>query len=196
MKNAIVTEEHVVKIASDITKLWKAALTNIMECSKLFVRFVDEFPTLAAELCQELNKAGIGNAIISKLDAVGRGRVDARLPAGEGGPHSNKISKLLMPEQRNVLDGAMYKYLQPDGQTRMVCLRECLDSEAKQLFNGRHIRNLAEQKAYIEEEKAQQNVLGDLPKQPWVITKTELIFPRGARLKKTEAKRLLMDFLR
>jgi len=139
----------------EFVEAWNNVHEGIMIAAKIYVEAIEENPS-NVEIIYKAAKGEISRADFRKLEDIGRGSLDQRLLSGGGGPHSAKINKLNKSEQTKVLDGVMFEYLQNDGQKRMVCARDCLDSEARQLFARDHIRNLPEQKAFIEEEKAKR----------------------------------------
>lgn len=144
---------------SDITKPWfhdfkeriiagvKSAEQAIQQTASIYLEAITKDPAFRDWIAEEVPE--VSGGIWRTLELVGRGQLDARIAAG-GCPYGNKLRRLPISEQRQVLDGTV-PLLTTNGDTLQVRLEALMPKQADQVFAPGHVRSLAEQRAWIED---------------------------------------------
>lgn len=160
--------------------------------SKIIVDAIDEDPANREVLYDALKKV-ITPMMFRQLESVGRKIMDPRLLIGSGGQHTSKIKKLPRDVQKKVLDGCLFEFLTADGSHLMICLMDCEDSQAKQMFGDNNIRNLAQQKAWIEAEKIKRKSAEVEHVVPYEIRTKDVLFKEMTSLTFDEVRQLALQ---
>lgn len=186
MKALVETRDYVQEFADALG----FGLESIVKAAGIYVEAVDANPENAISF-HEAFRDTIPASAWTSFEAVGRKWMHPKLLLGGGGRYSNKIKKLPYSVQKQVFDGQRFQLLTKDGGKLNVDIREVTPEQAEQLLDGQHIRNLAEQKAYLESMKTMG---GEDPEpMPYTIRNGKVCFRRGATLTRQEIKRLLAD---
>lgn len=143
--------------------------------SKIIVDAIDEDPANREVLCDALKNV-MSPVMFRQLESVGREILDPRLLDGSVTQHMTRIKRLPFDLQQKIIDGCMYEFLTADGSHMMVCLRDSEDLQAKQMFAESHIRNLPEQKAWIETEKTRIKLTEVVHVMPFEIKEKVVLF--------------------
>lgn len=160
--------------------------------SKIIVDAIDEDPANREILFDALKKV-MTPSMFRQLEAVGRRTMDPRLLIGSGGPHTARMKKLPRDLQEKVIDGCMFEFLTADGSNMMVCLRDSEDWQAKQMFADDDIRNLPEQKAWVEAEKAKRKSTEVEHVVPYEIRTKDVLFKEMTSLTFDEIRQLALQ---
>jgi hypothetical protein len=86
------------------------------------------------------------------LERVGLGQLDARIASGSPA-YGNRLRRYPISEQRRALDGTI-PLLTAGGDTLHVRIEALMPHQADQVFHRDHIRDLAEQRAWMEDRAA------------------------------------------
>ena len=119
--------------------------------------------------------------------------MDPRLLIGSGGQHTARIKKLPFDLQKKVIDGCMFEFLTADGSNMMVCLRDSEDWQSKQILADDHVRNLPEQKAWLEAEKAKRKSAEFEHVVPYEIRSKDVLFKEMTSLTFEEIRQLALQ---
>lgn len=165
---------------------WSKGCKHILAAAKLYVKALNENPA-NREVFYKKAKGKVQRSTFRALEAVGRDLRDYRLLSGfDCGPHAAKIKKLPRDLQEKVLDGCMFEFLTVDGSPQMVLLRDTEDWIAKQMFANGGIRNLPEQKAWLEAEKVRLKLAEVEHTVPYEIKKKGVLIPKANTFIKNE----------
>jgi len=172
---------------------WVKGQQHILAASKLYVKALDE-KLVEREWFYEKAKGLVARRTLRIAEAIGRGLMNHRVLSA--GKHAAKIRKLPYDLQTKVLDGCMFEFLTADGSHKMECPRDCEDLVARQMFAVDHIRNLAEQKAWIEAEKVKLKIADVEHVVPYEIKKKGILVTKPNTFITTEElKRLVLELL-
>ena len=141
--------------AKKIRSTFIASLDGFVETGKMIADAIDADPRnldKLKELCGDI----IPETLWTKLEHIGRGWLHAKCLFPGGAKNANKIARLPYNDQKRVFDGERVEMLTVDGEVMNVKITEVEPDQADQLINRNHIRNLSEQKAYIENRKASE----------------------------------------
>lgn len=110
-------------------------------------------------------------------------------------PGAKKLRKLPLELQKQYFTQPLSLLINNNGnwETLMVDLTNLTSDQADQLFAEDRIRTEAEQRTWIEDKRAKEQV-PIAANSPFRIVKDEIIFMAGARFKKRDFKRLLNDW--
>lgn len=89
-----------------------------------------------------------------RMERVGRGQLDMRIVSGNA-PWGNKLEKLSITDQKRALDDRLPLLLE-NGDVLHVAVSDIRPRQADQLFSFDHIRDLAAQRAFIENQKSEE----------------------------------------
>lgn len=165
-------------------------MESIVSASEIYVQAIDENPNMKDVFIAECADF-IPASAWSGFEAVGRKWLHPKLLMGGGGKYASKIKRLAYSDQEAVFSGKRFEMLTAEGQVLKVDIRQVEPDQADQLFDGTHIRTMAEQKAFIEARKSKPAEEVDV--MPYVITDGKVSFRRGVALNKTEMRRILQE---
>ncbi len=165
-------------------------LRNISKACKLYVEVIDANPDASERFRSEL--PFISEACWANFELVGRGLMHQELIWG-GGRSANKLKELPYSQQKRAIEEGIDVLVSND-ETLRVKPENLTAFQVKQVFNGRHIRDVAEQRAYMESLK----VIDHKIKQAdfsYSIVKGELVVKAPTRFSKTELVHILGEML-
>jgi hypothetical protein len=160
--------------------------------SRIIVGAIDEDPANRDVLYKALKNV-MTRTMFHQLESVGRKVLDPRLLIGSGGQHTSRIKRLPFDLQKKIIDGCMFEFLTTDGSHMMVCLRDCEDWQAKQMFADDHIRTLPEQKSWAESEKAKRKSSEIERVVPYEIRAKDVLFKEMTSLTFEEIRQLALQ---
>ena len=141
-------QKTVAQYAVEITKALKTANDSILKASKLYVKCIDANKDNKIKL---KNLVALPETVFSNMERIGRGQMDQRLLV----THNRAETKLLsMPlsQQKKALDDGIDVLMSNNAVLRVKPVN-LTPSQVKQVFASDHIRDKAEQKNYLEEQK-------------------------------------------
>jgi|TARA_R100001530_G_scaffold124803_1_gene93106 hypothetical protein len=167
-------------------KVFAKALEGFVEAAKIYVEAIEANPANAQQF-----KAHFADSIPSRawgdFEAVGRGWKHPRLVMGTGGRYAHKIARLPMSQQERVFKRGLFDVVTPKGKVKQVEIMEATPEQVEQILDGGHVRDVSEQKAYVEA-KAVSGPTAEL--MPYTIYKGRVTFRRGVTMTIAEVKRL------
>ena len=163
-----------------------------MKVAEIIVAAIEEDPANRETLYETLKNV-MSATMYRQLEYVGRKILDPRLLIGAGRQHTTKIKKLPYDLQQKILDGCMFEFLTSDGSHLMVCLRDCEDWQAKQMFADDHIRTLPEQKSWVEAEKSRRKSSEVEHVVPYEIRSKDVLFKEMTSLTFEEIRQLALQ---
>jgi len=176
----------------EFIEAWKKGHEQMLDAAKIYVEAIEDDPA-NREIIYEAAKGLVTPRAFRLLEAIGKKTMDPRLLTGSGGSHTAKIKKLPFDLQQKVIDGCMFEFLTADGSKMMICARDCEDWQAKQMFADDHIRNLPQQKAWIEAEKAKLQSSKVEHVVPYEIRKKDVLFKERTSLTFEEIRQLTLQ---
>jgi hypothetical protein len=132
---------------SDMKSLW-------LEAASLYCDAIDQNPSFR-DWCIENSPPGCAR-VFRSLEDVGRGRLDVRVAQGSI-PFSGQIRRLSIEDQSKIIDNGT-DLLLPSGETLLIKASAMTNDQSRQVIASDHIRNLSEQKAWIESQKTKQAI--------------------------------------
>lgn len=166
----------------EIGTLFAKGIGYIKQAAEKLVGVIDNGGLTIDDVCEQLT---IPIRILEGLEMVGRGAMDSRLLISSGS-NTGRIKRLPYSDQKRILDGEKLTLVVGDGDTIMVDPKDCSAEQAKQLFIGSHIRDVGEQRAYIEAERealkrdaVSTQLCKDRIKKCWKIENGVLYVERG-----------------
>jgi len=189
----MITEVTLRKRMMEFKEAFQAGIDGIVKASEIYVSALDENPKNADVFRDEFEDY-IPSSAWSGFEAVGRKWMHPRLLMGGVADRkkNNAIKKLSYSTQERVFAHERFELLTSDGEKLNVDLLEVTGDQADQLCDGTKIRNISEQRAWLESQKS-KNAGDDAELLPYVISGGKITFRRGVSLTKVELKRLLME---
>lgn len=133
--------------------LWmKDFLKQGQQIARRYVAAVDRDPTFYDFLIVQY--PDIPSQYWRRIERVGRGQLDVRIVAGNAS-WGNKLEKLPLSDQKRALDDRLPLLLE-NGDVLHVSVSDIRQRQADQLFAFDHIRDLAAQRAFIENQKLEE----------------------------------------
>ena len=167
-------------------EVFTAGIESIVKAAKIYVDAIEANPANADKFKDHFRDT-IPPGAWSGFEAVGRKWMHPKLLLGGGGQYAHKIKRLPYSQQERVFEGGRFELLTNGGETLHVDMREVTKDQVDQLLDGNHVRNLAEQKAYVESravEPQQEAVL------PYSIHDGKVTIRRGLTLTRDEVRRI------
>lgn len=167
------------------------ARDGLTKAAEIYVQAIDEDPERTKEFRAALPY--IPERTWGQFEAIGRHQVDPRLLLGDGGPHRERIKHLPYTVQKRILEGEQVELLVGENDSLRVDVRHVTPDQAAQLLANDHVRNAAEQKAWLmDQEKRARLAKGDpVETLPYVIAGNKVTFKRNLTLTLRELKHLI-----
>jgi hypothetical protein len=191
MNNAIQKQ-----MINDFREAMQAGMDGIVRAGEIYVKAIDEDPRNADKFREEFAD-WVPASAWAQLEAVGRKWLHPRLLMGGVSDRrkSSLIKRLPYSLQSRVFSRERFPLLLPGGDVLNVDLLDATASQAEQLCNGEHIRNVGEQKAWMHARENQTQAIPAEPVEamPYCIMDGKVSFRRGCILNRSEIKRLLQE---
>jgi hypothetical protein len=130
---------------------WKqTVIEETIKMAEIYVVFIDQDRANKDDL-RNKTKGLFSRTTLDILEGIGRGKYDPRV--FDLVRNKRFVLRLPLSEQKDVMDGKSFPYLSADNTHINLKVRDCETKQAKQLFADDHIRNLNEQKVYVDELK-------------------------------------------
>jgi hypothetical protein len=190
-----ITERSQQAVSKRYVDQFRAALADMINgvarAGQIYVQAITEEPEMAALFATEFAST-IPSTAWASFEAVGRGWMHPKLLMGAGGRYAAKIKRLPYSTQEQIFEGKRFDLLTASGEILKVDIRECQPEQVEQLVDATRIRSLAEQKAWIEAQRAAAPK-DEVEVMPYIITDGKVTFRRGVSLTRQEIKRLLQE---
>jgi hypothetical protein len=168
-------------------------INGIVKAAEIYVAALDADPRDADRFREEFAE-WVPASAWSQFEAVGRKWMHPRLLMGgvSDRKKSALIKRLPYSTQERVFKRERFSLLTSAGEKLEVDIMEATPEQAEQLCNGSSIRNLSEQKAWLESRIVQD--AGDTAEVlPYTVIDGRVTFRRGCILNRAELKRLLQE---
>jgi hypothetical protein len=184
---------------SEFREALTAGIDGIVKAANIYVKAIDEDPTIADKFSDEFANVIPSNAW-SYFEAVGRKWMHPRLLMGGMSDRKKHavIKKLPYSVQEKVFNGDRFKLLTPSGDVLNVDLKEATISQMEQICNGDSIRTISAQKAWLVEKqstKVQNTELQSIEENqpPYRINGGKVTFVKDVVLTRADIKKILIE---
>jgi hypothetical protein len=179
---------------SEFRAAFQDGINGIVKAAEIYVSALDEDPRNSDKFRDEFAD-WIPASAWSQFEAVGRKWMHPRLLMGGVADRkkASVIKRLPYSMQDRVFKRERFQLLTDSGDTLRVDLMEATPEQAEQICNGSAIRNLGEQKAWLEARAAQTSTKQDAEVLPYTIADNKITFRRGCVMNRNELKRLLQE---
>jgi hypothetical protein len=176
----------------EFRKHFQAGIDGIVRASEVYVEAIDDNPRYADTFRDEFGDI-VPYGAWGQFEAIGRKWMHPRLIMGGMADRQKAalVKRLPYSVQERVFSRERFDLLTPDADTLQVDLMEATTEQVRQLCDGSHIRSLAEQRAWMESQKAEAKEEAEV--MPYVVRDGCVSFRRGVKLTKEEVKRILRD---
>jgi len=184
-------------ITQELSKFQDAftrGLEGITEASKIYVDAIDDNPE-NSEKFREYFADSIPSSTWSSFEAIGRKWMHPRLLIGGMSDRAKAmlVKRLPYDEQSNIMEKRKrYPLLLIGGDTLEVSVQDATLEQVGQLIDGSTIRNLAAQKAFLEQAKTTKAIKESEPL-PYTLSDGRITFRRSVTLTKAELRRILAE---
>jgi len=161
MKNKMTTRKSI----DEFKKTWILGMESLLNSSKIYVKSIDADKN-AKELFREAFPK-LSNTAWSRIESVGRGQMHYTLLC-DTSPSAEKVRKLPYSDQQNVIEYGV-EVLATDGTVLKVKAENLTADMSKQAIAMDHVRDISEQKAYIESRKTIASLQAQKPKDLWQV---------------------------
>jgi hypothetical protein len=142
------TEElTVIPSAAELAERIRNIGNGLLSVAADLVRAVDVRP----ETMDELIDSGVNRDLLRRLEKLGRGQISPRLVFAYG--HEKNLLALPLSSQERILDDGV-EVLSPGGDHRHIPVGQLSPAQCKQVFGPQGVRTLAEQRTWIDEQRA------------------------------------------
>ena len=191
MKSMIPMKSRLAEFSQALT----AGIEGIVKASNIYVEALDADPkahdAFADKFADQIPSAGW-----SRFEAVGRKWIHPRMLMGgcSDSVKNTAVKRLPYSIQERIFERGRFPLLTSSGDTLQVDVLEATREQVMQLIDGKHVRTLSEQKAWMEARATQAVASGEKYEVlPYVILHGKLEIRRGTVLSKAEVKRILME---
>lgn len=139
-------------VASEIYSLMTGAASNIQQAAEKLVACIDAGDV---SIKDALRSMGVSRNTLDDLERFGRRQIDPRLMMNES--RTVRAVKLLpLSSQVEIIENGV-EVLEPNGyEPRRIPLDDLTSQQVEQVVNVNRVRSLAEQRTWLEAEKARQ----------------------------------------
>ena len=145
-----IVENEVVNINDAVAKfgeLLKQGLEMIAEAGRVYVQAIDQDPDIKEKFVETFPEAGAG--LWNSMEKIGRGQLHYKLYlASSAGAAA--LSRLPYSDQEKYINSPV-ELLIGDGDKILCPVNNLTPDQSKQVFASDHIRDLGEQRAYLED---------------------------------------------
>ncbi len=155
-----------IKAIDHFGELMAQGFDKINQACKVYVEAIDSNPELKSNFIKAYPDIPAG--VWARYELVGRGGLDYRL-LWIGGPGPRMLKKMPISDQKKYIEKPV-DLLLSNGDKIKVDIRKLRPKQAKQVFADDHVRDAAEQRAWIEDQNTQSNLKANKDaKQPYRI---------------------------
>ena len=183
------TMNPVTALAREIAETIGKAMADINRAAAIYAQGLDQHGQALADKLTEMAPA-VPRLFWRRLEMIGRNQLDARLLHGDT-PAAQRLRKLPYSEQRSALDTGVELLLNED-DTMLVQVENLTPFQARQAFDGDHIRTLPEQRAWLETERAKQSAPQPYS-EPFSIRRDKVEIHRPVTLTRRDLARMLEE---
>lgn len=172
-------------------ELFATGIEKIHDAAKVYVEAIDADEEAANEFKAAF--PGIPHGAWAGFEAVGRGWLDRRLLWG-GGNAAGALKRLPLSQQSKSLDRGV-EVLAADGSALLVKVEDMTNAQIKQAFASDHLRNLSEQRAWLES-KRQKDTEPPSVEMPYEVRKGRLVVNEPTTFTRQDIARILWEIER
>lgn len=167
-------------------------IEGIVRAAEIYVEAIDEDPTCSDQF-RDACADWIPASAWAQFEAVGRKWMHPRLIMGGMADRRKAalVKQLPYSMQERIFDHERFPLLVAKGEQIKVDIFEATRSQAEQLCNGSSIRNLSEQKAWLESQAVVESAKPE--PMPYIVCGGKITFRRGVTLTRPELKRILQE---
>jgi hypothetical protein len=171
--------EPLVKLVRQFEKCLFTGLENIVQAGKTYVQAIDTYPNAARVFSAKFPM--LNEEVWRRLELVGRNKMHYLLLI-DSSPAADRLRTLTYEDQQKAMNDGL-DVLAKDGSSVRVAANRLTPDMAEQVIVKGHIRNLAGQKAFLEDRKPKTSVSISDPTIPMEVVGTRLvIYPRRTKL--------------
>jgi len=180
-----------IETGKKVASLIMAGIEAWLEAGKLLVDALDN----GATLDDIADSAGVSKDILARFEQIGRNNLYPRLLASTS-PGARALTGCPFSEQKHYCHNPVKMLVMRDGEpdTLLVPLDNMTPDQVKQVFCRGHIRDIAEQRAYLEskhESDRMQKVYEVEDGAGYVLKGRTVLFKRGISLSKDDLIQIL-----
>lgn len=162
MSKEIITKSAIESFKS----AWTNGMNNILKACKIYVEAIDNDETQKEKFREAFPQ--ISNVAWARIESTGRGAIHHLLLC-DSSPIAPKLRKLPFSEQKQALENGI-EYLTSKGDVLKIKTQNLLPEQIAQVMAGNHIRDIAEQRAWIETQKNKNSIEVEyVPPKQWHI---------------------------
>ena len=170
-----------------------SGIEGIVKAGEIYVEAIDDDPCNADKFKDEFAD-WLPSSAWSQFEAIGRKWMHPRLIMG-GMADKKKtrlVKRLPYSTQERVFKRERFALLISGGDTLNVDMMEATPEQVEQLCDGSSLRNIAQQKAWLESRAVEK--ADEAPElMPYTINGGKVSFRRGVTLTRAELKRLIVE---
>lgn len=172
---------------NQISTLITQGIESWVKAGEILVEILDSQETRIQEISIEI---GIPVGILGKFEMLGRKQIVPNLLIADY-PASRYMQRLPYSEQER-LEGESIELLASDGKDKiLISPKNLTPSQCKQAFSSRAVRDLGEQRAWIESCKMKSKIDVVESGMSYHIEKGQVIFDRGCVMKASQLLSIL-----
>lgn len=185
-------------MASEITKsavdrfgeLFATGMAKLVEACRVYAEAVKADPSQREAFARKYPQ--FNSYAWANFERVGNNELDARLLTASFSA-SGYLRALPVNRQKDALDNGV-DVLTENGESLRVSVENLQPLQARQVFNGRAIRTLAEQRAWIEEQRQNEALRKAKPVNAgYVVTKNGVVTTGPVTLSWTQLAQILAE---
>lgn len=168
----------------NIGTLITEGINKWIEAGDILCRYLDN----GGSLSEAAEQSGLTEDVLVRFEQIGRKQVHPKLLASPSiGMRS--LSTCSYSVQEKYIDEPVR--VMTDSGALLVEVGNLTSYQCRQVFKGGHVRNEAEQKAWIESERAKKSTKDEISHLPYRINGKEIVFTRNTVVTRRELQRIL-----
>jgi hypothetical protein len=162
-----------------------------LRAGELVIEILDADPNAVDEICKAV--PGLPREAIYRFEAIGRRTVHPKLLLSEA-PGIRKLAAMPYSVQETFIAAPLQVLIEKDGgcDTLQVSVGNLTPEQCRQVFGSNHVRDAAEQRAWMEAEKRIASMRNEKAEDlPYAIHGNKIVFRRSCTMTKRELQTVL-----
>lgn len=182
-------EKHRKQIIESIRSCLEKGIRELKRVGELYVEAITNNPEMREAIQDAIPE--ISPSTWSRFELLGRGHAVAQLVYDDSLPAKNLL-RCPLSEQEKYIGGEGFELLLDNGDILKVSLHNLTRTQTHQVFAKDHVRDIAEQKAWLKQSKSDPKP-NFTPEEPaYVIVKKKVRFRKNTELNRKQVADILV----
>lgn len=172
----------------DFARCLERGTEAFLEAGRILVMLLEDDPDVFSKITDQFPK--ISRATLVAFERIGRGQLHPEVALSDA-PAAKHLARCSFSEQKEALENGIDLLIVRENQTDTLRVKigALQPRQVAQVFAADHIRDIAEQRVYFENQRAKRINHQDLS--PYKVQGGSVVFRQGTRMTKRDLIKLL-----